>query len=292
MVCHNNKNSWNYFEFMKFRETAMEQLTLEQQERIEKNYKKALELRQAKNEEMEKKRKIEEDDMKYDKKKYLKKEGSEEMRYDKLQRVILSTSSQLNLGELLYNNTFIDREPADNFYDALVRKIEWKQRPVKVFGIEIMQPRKVSFASKSGKPYPYTGQVLESQEWIIEFDELATLVQNAIMPEYKGTYFNSVHMNLYENGEHHIGWHSDDEPLWGKEPVIASISFGASRKFQLKEKNSTNPTKYSYNLGHGSLIVMLGPTQTYWKHQVPKEKKVTTARINLTFRRMVDTPYF
>jgi alkylated DNA repair dioxygenase AlkB len=101
-------------------------------------------------------------------------------------------------------------------------------------------------------------------------------------------------MNLYEDGNHYIAPHSDDEPLWGDNPIIASLSFGETRKFILEEKfdkNSNSSSKqkksYSFYLSNGSLLVMKGETQKYWKHSISKDKNITKPRINLTFRKMI-----
>lgn len=98
-----------------------------------------------------------------------------------------------------------------------------------------------------------------------------------------GAVFNSVLLNLYRNGQDGVAWHSDDEPELGPEPVIASVSFGATRRFQLRHKTRKD-LKHEFALTHGSLLVMRGPTQQHWDHQVPKTARPVEPRINLTFR--------
>jgi alkylated DNA repair dioxygenase AlkB len=97
--------------------------------------------------------------------------------------------------------------------------------------------------------------------------------------------FNSVLLNLYRDGKDSVAWHSDDEPELGKNPVIASVSFGANRRFMFRHKRQKE-LKYELELTHGSLLMMKGTTQHFWQHQIPKVKKLTQPRINLTFRQI------
>lgn len=101
-----------------------------------------------------------------------------------------------------------------------------------------------------------------------------------------GTEFTTCLLNLYRNGQDSMGWHADDEPELGRDPVIASVSLGEERLFKLKHKQDKNQ-KFDITPAHGSLLVMRGRTQHFWKHQVPKTKKEKGQRINLTFRRIV-----
>ena len=101
--------------------------------------------------------------------------------------------------------------------------------------------------------------------------------------------FNSVLANLYRNGNDSVAWHSDDEPQLGREPIIASISLGASRRFSLKRKSDKCAPAVHIDLAHGTLLVMSGTTQRFWQHSVPKTNKPVGPRLNLTFRRIVST---
>ncbi|MDQ6667858.1 MAG: alpha-ketoglutarate-dependent dioxygenase AlkB, partial [Thermoproteota archaeon] len=100
-----------------------------------------------------------------------------------------------------------------------------------------------------------------------------------------GTKFNSCLLNLYHNGDEGIAWHSDDEKPLGENSIIASLSFGAERKFSFKHKQTKQTI--SVVLEHGSLLIMKDATQTNWVHSLPKSKKITRPRINLTFRTIV-----
>ena len=96
--------------------------------------------------------------------------------------------------------------------------------------------------------------------------------------------FNSVLLNLYRDGKDAVSWHQDNEPELGKQPIIASLSFGEARKFQFKHKSRKDIARFAVTLTHGSLLVMRGKTQEYWQHQIPKTSKPIGPRINLTFR--------
>ena len=97
------------------------------------------------------------------------------------------------------------------------------------------------------------------------------------------TNFTSVLLNYYRDGSDSNGWHADNEKELGVNPVIASVSFGSERNFQLKHNND-KALKKNIFLEHGSLLLMKGVTQHLWKHQIPKTAKPVGPRINLTFR--------
>jgi alkylated DNA repair dioxygenase AlkB len=105
-----------------------------------------------------------------------------------------------------------------------------------------------------------------------------------------GRPFNSVLLNLYRNGVDSMGWHSDDERELGERPVIASVSLGATRRFRLRHKKRTDVEPVVVDLEHGSLLIMRGETQRFWKHQLPKTRKVSESRLNLTFRSVRAAP--
>lgn len=191
-------------------------------------------------------------------------------------------------GRVLYLPDFLSKSQADHYLLRLTDKVEWKRREILLYGKKVMQPRKVSFSNRNGHPYRYSGQTLESQQWIEELSELELLVRKSLYGDnhMKEQPFDSVQMNMYENGKDSISWHSDNEKLWGYMPEIASISLGAERVFQMRPyKQTSGAATHSWRLGHGSLLVMAGATQDTYKHQVPKDKS-QDIRINLTFRRM------
>lgn len=123
---------------------------------------------------------------------------------------------------------------------------------------------------------------MSPQPWLPELTELRTSIERAT-----GTPFNSVLINLYRDGADSMGWHADDEPELGDQPIIASMSLGAERDFVMRRREQTSlHKKQVIQLKHGSLLLMQGDTQRFWHHALPKRRKITTPRINLTFRRI------
>ena len=204
-------------------------------------------------------------------------------RVEKPNKMIFENSIDLELdnnsGRIIFKKEFLSKEECKTFNKVFMEKIKWEKKKIKIYGKEIFQPRLVAFSNKYHNSYPYSGQILESQEWIPEINDLASKLGGFLDED-----FDSVQMNLYEDGNHHICSHSDDEPLWGEDPTIASLSFGAPRRFLLKSKKSNDLKEFV--LTDGSLIVMKGKTQKFWKHEVPKMLNCTKPRINLTFRKM------
>lgn len=178
---------------------------------------------------------------------------------------------------------YIDRDflmPAerDPLLEDLTANITWEQKPIHFMGKTVLQPRLTAWYGEEGKAYTYSGLTVQPMPWT---PTLLLLKQRA--EAVSGVTFNSVLLNRYRNGLDSVSWHSDDEPELGTNPVIASISLGASRNFQFKHKH--NPElKQTIELTSGTLLLMRGTTQHFWKHQIPKTTKVLGPRINLTFR--------
>lgn len=128
--------------------------------------------------------------------------------------------------------------------------------------------------------YQYSGVRFAPELWHPLVQQLA-----AKLTDMLGHPFNCVLLNLYANGTEHMGWHADDEPELGRTPVIASLSLGASRRFDLKHR--TDGHQLQLALANGSLLVMGGDCQQYWQHRLPKQSRVSAARLNLTFRYIV-----
>lgn len=150
-----------------------------------------------------------------------------------------------------------------------------------MFGKWIDQPRLTAWYADPGLSYTYSGLEWEPMEWNDILLDLKSIVEN-----YAQYSFNSVLLNLYRDGKDSMGWHSDDEPELGKNPVIASLSFGQSRMFHLKHRFDKSTEKVRMELVNGSLLVMRGTTQHFWHHQIPKSKRPLQTRINLTFRQI------
>ena len=180
-------------------------------------------------------------------------------------------------GEYLYIQNFFDKKDSDNFLKSLRENIIWKQESMNMYGKKIDFPRLTSWYGENDKPYTFSGITLQPLPWNSEILE----IKNKIEPK-ANVVFNSVLLNLYRDGNDSISWHTDAERELGKNPVIASVNFGETRKFQLRHIKSKE--KIEIELTHGSLLIMQGELQHFWQHQVPKTKEKKMERINLTFR--------
>ncbi len=195
-----------------------------------------------------------------------------------------SKSFKMNLknAELHYFPDFFNKENADSYFKVLTEKISWKQDKIKLFGKEVLQPRLSAFFAEEGISYTYSGLQLKPE---IIFPELLKI--KAKIEATGNFHFNSCLANFYRDGKDSMGWHADDEKELGKNPVIASVNFGSERIFHLKH-TSEPELKQKILLQHGSVLIMTGETQHFWKHQLPKTQKNIGPRLNLTFRKIID----
>jgi alkylated DNA repair dioxygenase AlkB len=177
-----------------------------------------------------------------------------------------------------YYPNFFDDSRASELFDKLKKDIPWQQDNIMVFGKTHPQPRLTALFGNEGKPYSYSNIVMQPHTW----NPLLLFIKGEI-EEICPENFTTVLLNLYRDGKDSNGWHADNEKELGRNPVIASVSFGAERFFHLQH-NFIKEQKLKINLEHGSLLIMKGETQQYWKHQIPKSTKIITPRINLTFR--------
>src|SRR5919198_4408425 len=182
-------------------------------------------------------------------------------------------------GTVNYYGKILPSEEANQYFDLLMQNIQWERDEVTIFGKHITTKRKVAWYGDSEYLYTYSNATKRALAWTKDLSELKQIVE-----KYTGIKFNSCLLNLYHNGDEGIGWHSDDEESLGKNNTIASLSFGAERKFSFKHKQTKQTV--SLVLEHGSLLVMKGATQSNWLHSLPKSEKITQPRINLTFRTM------
>lgn len=169
---------------------------------------------------------------------------------------------------------------ANRYFEKLLGNIEWKNDEAKIFGKHYITKRKAAWYGDSNFSYTYSNTTKHALSWTKELLELKHLVQGLT-----NTKFNSCLLNLYHDGNEGMAWHSDDEKSLGKDTTIASMSFGAERKFAFRHK--TTKETIALNLENGSLLVMAGATQSNWLHRLPPTKKVTEPRVNLTFRTML-----
>ena len=203
-------------------------------------------------------------------------------------------------GELFYSPSFFNLNESDSFLAYLVqndsnqnldlsfknrslddikfKNIKWKQESIRFYGKIHPLPRLTSWYGEPGKSYSYSGINSDPNSWT----DNRLLEIKAKIEKVAKTSFNSVLLNLYRDGFDHLSWHADDEPELGKNPIIASVNFGAERDFCLKLNKGD--IKFTIPLEHGSLLIMGGELQHFWQHSVPKRKKIGNLRINLTFR--------
>ncbi|MEZ4828121.1 MAG: alpha-ketoglutarate-dependent dioxygenase AlkB [Bacteroidia bacterium] len=190
------------------------------------------------------------------------------------------TEIHLKDGQLWYAPSFFSDSESDNYLHILGEEIAWRQESVQIFGKKIPQPRLSAWYGDSGKEYTYSGLSWSPLPWTETLMQIKSRIEQA----FPGQVYNSVLLNLYRNGKDSMGWHSDDEVSLGKNPVIASVSFGETRQFQMRHKENKKETRFSLSLTHGSLLIMAKETQHYWQHQIPKTARPVASRINLTFR--------
>nr|WP_314839872.1 alpha-ketoglutarate-dependent dioxygenase AlkB [uncultured Flavobacterium sp.] len=183
--------------------------------------------------------------------------------------------------DISYYPSFFDLATANEIFHSLVQDIPWQQDDIRVFGKVHPQPRLTALYGNEGKPYSYSNITMQPHPWNPLLQKLKIQVEAA-----SNTIFSTVLLNQYRDGKDSNGWHADNEKELGINPTIASLSFGATRNFQMKH-NHLKDQKLNLLLEHGSLLLMKGSTQHYWKHQIPKTAKPTEPRINLTFRVIV-----
>jgi alkylated DNA repair dioxygenase AlkB len=166
---------------------------------------------------------------------------------------------------------------ADRLFADLRDHIDWRQEVATVMGRRLPIPRLTAWHGAAG--YVYSGIRMQPAPWTPALLELKALAETLA-----GEPFDSVLLNLYRTGRDSVSWHADNEPGLGQNPVIASLSLGAVRRFQLKHRRSGE--RVAIDLPHGSCLIMAGATQHHWLHQLPKTAQAVGPRINLTFRQM------
>ncbi|PQJ66845.1 alpha-ketoglutarate-dependent dioxygenase AlkB family protein [Photobacterium angustum] len=181
----------------------------------------------------------------------------------------------INNGLLYWHPQFLNLQRSEQYFQQLKSELNWQQEHITLFGKSVLQPRLQTWLGDA--VYTYSGLTMHPQLWTSAILDLKTQCEQQAQ-----TRFNSVLGNLYRDGEDYMGWHQDNERELGHQPVIASLSFGATRQFVFKHK--TTKEKIAFQLTPGSLLIMAGDTQQHWQHALPKTKRVNEPRINLTFR--------
>ncbi len=183
-------------------------------------------------------------------------------------------------GTVNYFGKIIPLQEANYYFDILMNNIEWRNDEAVIFGKHIITARKVAWYADANFSYTYSKTTKQALAWTKELLMLKEIIEKLTNEKY-----NSCLLNLYHNGNEGMAYHSDAETALRKNGAIASLSFGAERKFSFKHK--TNKQTVSLFLEHGSLLVMKDTTQTNWLHRLPPTTKINTPRINLTFRQMM-----
>jgi len=186
-----------------------------------------------------------------------------------------------NDGVVTYYGKVLKQHEARYYFNKLLNTIEWKNDEAIIFGKHIITKRKAAWYGDAGYLYTYSNTTKRALSWTVELLQLRKIAEGIT-----GEAFNSCLLNLYHNGDEGMAWHSDDEISLEKNGAIASLSFGAERKFGFRHKKTKETV--SLILEHGSLLVMKDTTQANWLHRLPPTTLVTKPRVNLTFRTIVN----
>lgn len=186
--------------------------------------------------------------------------------------------------ELQLHDDWLERASADLWLAQLTSETPWQQPQVQLYGRAHPVPRLLAWYGDSGAVYRYSNLVHQPLPWTPLLAQIRARVEAAV-----GQPLNGVLLNYYRDGQDSMGWHSDDEAELGRNPLIASLNLGGSRRFDLRRKGHSR-IEHSLMLNHAALLVMRGPTQHYWQHQVAKTRSCCAPRLNLTFRLIKASP--
>ncbi|RZJ52934.1 MAG: alpha-ketoglutarate-dependent dioxygenase AlkB [Flavobacterium sp.] len=178
--------------------------------------------------------------------------------------------------ELILIDNFFSKEESDHFYDKLLHQTKWRGYQMEIFDKTVTAPRMIAWYEDKDN----IGADQSGPDWTYDLLTIRSRVEKETQLE-----FNSLLLNLYRNGKDGVGWHSDKEDKSGKDPIIASVTFGETRIFRLRHKFRKDIAQIEIPLHHGSFLLMAGTTNSFWQHQVPKTARNVLPRINLTFRR-------
>ncbi|MDB5122708.1 MAG: alpha-ketoglutarate-dependent dioxygenase AlkB [Mucilaginibacter sp.] len=182
---------------------------------------------------------------------------------------------------MVYKPGVFDPEESQALLETFIHQIQWIQETVHMYGKMIKTPRLIAWYGDTSQSYSFSGNKYNPSPWTKELLK----IKNQIEP-IAGVKFNSVLLNYYRDGNDSVAWHSDDEYELGVKPVIASVSFGQARRFDVRNKQD-HKLKYAVTLEHGSLLLMKGDLQRFWQHRIAKSTRPMEARVNLTFRVIV-----
>ena len=191
-----------------------------------------------------------------------------------MQRFSLSEKSFL-----LYYPHFLSNTQSQFYLDKFIENLNWEKTKIKIFGKEVLEPRLVTFFADPGISYTYSGSKRKGLIWNKELLE----IRNSL----PGTDFNSALVNYYESGNNHMGWHSDNEPELGKNPIVHSLTLGSRRKMSFRSKKTKGKSVLDIELEDGSLLIMKGEIQHEFDHCIRKTLKPIGPRVNITFRKIL-----
>jgi len=180
-------------------------------------------------------------------------------------------------GSAVLHEGVFDADESRGLLSELMSDVPWGLWSIRMFGREVPEPRLSAWIGDPGTAYRYSGRTREPSPWVPVLESIRGRCE-----EITGARFNAVLANLYRDGRDSMGWHSDDEPENGTDPTIASVSFGARRRFDFRHR--VTDERAEAWLDSGSVLVMSGPCQTHWHHRIAKSARVTEPRVNLTFR--------
>lgn len=191
--------------------------------------------------------------------------------------------------QLSYLPNFLSANDGNSLYNALLEHIDWQQNTINIFGREVLEPRLSAFVGENGIQYRYSNSLRRPWPWPDELLYLLNAVQKAANCD-----FNCALLNYYRDGNDSMGWHADNEPELGVNPIVASLSLGAERDFLIRKahKRYNSEARRSNNqsipLAHGSLLIMHAGMQHHWQHSIAKCSHINTGRINITFRKIIN----
>ncbi|MDC0088382.1 alpha-ketoglutarate-dependent dioxygenase AlkB [Porticoccaceae bacterium] len=194
-------------------------------------------------------------------------------------QLIPVTLSEERQSSIAFWPNWLDTKRADLLLSKAIKTIDWRSDSIKIVGKTIPIPRLQQWFGDPSTSYTYSNirlQAVSFPDWI---DQLREQIETQADKR-----FNRALVNYYRDGLDSVDWHADDEPELGFEPVIASVSLGAERVFQLR--HNITKERLAISLPHGSLLVMGAGIQSYWQHRVAKTKTVDRPRVNFTFRHM------
>ncbi len=183
-------------------------------------------------------------------------------------------------GLVVLHEGWLDPGDAAELFVGLRDEIGWRQERIRIHGRDYAQPRLVAWFGDPEATYTYSGLALVPEPWPTRLVAVRERVERDL-----GAAFNSVLGNFYRDGADSMGMHADDERELGPNPVIASVSLGATRRFTMRHRKNAGE-RLDLELPGGSLLVMQGTTQHFWRHGIPKQRAIAESRINLTFRRV------